>query len=577
MGDPKLKGGFGPLNDPTAMMYVMTDDLITVVEYEAEFEGKYPSCVKKKGGKGGGSVNFDATLPGCAEEAELEAKGCLLNGAYKPDIATCAVKLRPQAPVEPLVIRANAGDCIDVQLRNRLVTRQAVHKVSREKVYMSDGKPAMYYEDKGVSYHLGSGSGPQVALGDIEFTLPPDLAGWQDLMWGVTRRVQDNGTAGNPVDDQMYFFNNNLIAPSVYAGIHAQLVEYDASRDDGLWVGRNQSQLAKPGGASNARFYAGHIEYVREPSADKRNSRAMRIEATPVEFGGSNLLSADRLKQPQKGLFGALVIEPVGAEVTADTMVWDGQGSGNMKRETRAQATVVAPEGGAESGGTYRETLAIGHKIGNIRWSDGRAIRNIVQADLGVEGAEDSGQAGFNYGMEPSWFRFKLPPDVPFGNAKTPNSFGSIPNPQAMYSNLLVQGEPNSYPNDDPAIPVFEAEAGQATRMYVLTGASADRDGTFILHGHVWQRDPYVCPADSYLGLPGYCDPTSVGSLALGKNPIGKYMGGQEGMGHVYGHWPLLFNAGGTGAVQGDYLYRDYTPSGNRNGQFGILRVGPTK
>ena len=35
--------------------------------------------------------------------------------------------------------------------------------------------------------------------------------------------------------------------------------------------------------------------------------------ATPVEFGGTNLLSADRIKQPQKGLFGALVIEPAGA------------------------------------------------------------------------------------------------------------------------------------------------------------------------------------------------------------------------------------------------------------------------
>ena len=43
--------------------------------------------------------------------------------------------------------------------------------------------------------------------------------------------------------------------------------------------------------------------------------------------------------------------------------------------------------------------------------------------------------AGFNYGMEPSWFRFKLPPDVPFGNAGTPNSYGSIPNVQAMYAN----------------------------------------------------------------------------------------------------------------------------------------------
>jgi hypothetical protein len=159
-----------------------------------------------------------------------------------------------------------------------------------------------------------------------------------------------------------------------------------------------------------------------------------------------------------------------------------------------------------------------------------------------------------------------------------------------MYANALVYGEPNSYPNDDPATPVFTTTAGDPTRMYVLNGASADRDGTFILHGHLWQRDPYVCPNDNYHGLPGYCDPykrddygyvydnddkkvPSVGSLALGTNPIGKYMGGEEGMGHVYGHWPILFNAGGTAEVPGDYLYRDYTPSGNRNGQFGILRV----
>ena len=70
--------------------------------------------------------------------------------------------------------------------------------------------------------------------------------------------------------------------------------------------------------------------------------------------------------------------------------------------------------------------------------------------------------------------------------------------------------------------------------------------------------------------------PGSLGSLALGTNPIGKYMGGEEGMGHVYGHWPILFEAGGSfNNVPGDYLYRDYAPSGGRNGMFGILRVGP--
>ena len=53
-----------------------------------------------------------------------------------------------------------------------------------------------------------------------------------------------------------------------------------------------------------------------------------------------------------------------------------------------------------------------------LRWADGTAIPNIHQGELGREGAEDSGHAGFNYGTEPSWFRFKLPPNTPFGAAK---------------------------------------------------------------------------------------------------------------------------------------------------------------
>ena len=127
----------------------------------------------------------------------------------------------------------------------------------------------------------------------------------------------------------------------------------------------------------------------------------------------------------------------------------------------------------------------------------------------------------------------------------------------------------------DPQTPVFLANAGQASRIHVLNGASADRDGTFILHGHVWQRDPFVCPGESDLGLTGLCldSAATVDSTALGLNPIGKYMGGEEGMGHAYGHWPILFNAGGTGGVTGDYLFRDYAPNGSRNGQFGIMRV----
>ena len=108
----------------------------------------------------------------------------------------------------------------------------------------------------------------------------------------------------------------------------------------------------------------------------------------------------------------------------------------------------------------------------------------------------------------------------------------------------------------------------------MLNGASTNRDGTFILHGHVWQRDPFVCPGAAYNGLTGRCDPgTLVPSSALGFNLTAKYVGGEAGMGKAYGHWPILFGAGGTDGITGDYLYSDYVPFGNANGQFGLLRV----
>jgi len=529
-GEPgvTLQGGAGPLNDPTAIMYVRTGELL-----------------------------FDTAC---------------INAVTGTD--TCRtvlgdpVGLQPNTPVEPLVLRANAGDCIEVTLRNALPFTPVI-----------DQDPL------------------SATFGQVIAQTPdpmPDLAGWQDMMWLVERNIQVNPVTGL---QEMHFFNNNLVRPSSYVGLHPQLVEFDSSQDDGVLVGGNAAgqSLVAPGAQKSVRWYAGDIKH-NVVQGGNPNQRRFEIVATPVEFGAVNLLSADRIKQPQKGLFGSLVIEPAGATYpdSIDPLallqlddVPDGQGSADATRKTRAQVSVSSPAGAAGSGGDYREALAIGHKITNLRWKDGSAVINVNQGELGREGAEDSGHAGFNYGMEPSWFRFQLPPDVPFGNAGTPNSFGSVPNAHAMYANLLTIGEPNAVPAipgvsaaGDPATPVFTASANEATRMYVLNGASADRDGAFMLHGHVWPREPYVCTGtpgseqDASVALEGRCDPNApVPSNALGLNLQAKYMGAQEGMGHVFGYWPILFDAGGTNGITGDYLYRDYSPSGNRNGQFGILRV----
>ncbi|MDY7092702.1 MAG: hypothetical protein SX243_06990, partial [Acidobacteriota bacterium] len=138
----------GPLHDPTAMLFVETSDL-----------------------------DYSGTRP----------------------------VLRPDAPVEPLILRANAGDCIEVTLRNDL--------------------PSSY--------------GP----------LPSQ---YQDL----------DGWSGMPMIIE--HFNANDVNPSLDVGLHPQLVFFDVRQGDGSNVGLNpaqyQKQTVSPGEKITYYWYAGRID-----------------------------------------------------------------------------------------------------------------------------------------------------------------------------------------------------------------------------------------------------------------------------------------------------------------------------
>jgi len=202
------------------------------------------------------------------------------------------------------------------------------------------------------------------------------------------------------------------------------------------------------------------------------------------------------------------------------------------------------------------------------RYGDGTTVENIGGEDGGFsEDSQDMGQMAINGGSEPLWFRFGLPPHAPFGHA----GFGSVGNANAAYSNGLVGGE-------DPVTPVFAATAGQEARMRVLIPNGIGRGSTFTVHGHSWQRDPYVCPGDDDLGMPGRCKQAStgaVGSRAIGDNPMGLELGTQESINGATHFEMRLPSAGGAAAVQGDFLFRDQASFGNMSGVWGLMRVGP--
>ena len=167
------------------------------------------------------------------------------NGVYDGAVA-----------LEPIVVRANAGDCIDVTLRNKLLEHAAT-KVGGYLVYNDGGKPV--YEDPF----------------NINFDSMPDLA-TGNAITGIVRRDRDNPQG-------MTTFQSNLMVPSASVGLHPTLVEYDVTRADGTNVGQNPSQqTAGPGEQRTYQWYAGHVEpRLVSVSAKKKNIELMATPAPP--------------------------------------------------------------------------------------------------------------------------------------------------------------------------------------------------------------------------------------------------------------------------------------------------------
>jgi hypothetical protein len=447
------------------------------------------------------------------------------------------VKLRDQAPVEPIVLRAAAGDCIRVTLRNKL--------------------PAAM----------------------------PDLPTFKHLPPSISRDGGNTPAAATAAGD-LSTFNNNHVRPSAYVGMRPALVAHNIRSDAGMIAGSNPvGNVAAPGATVSYRWYAGDI------SLSPVSASSYNFVATPVEFGGTNLFPADPIKQGQKGLGGSLVIHPQGTTWTETDYVVDNQADrGAIDCSTVTPATAAANKGCRETrtsatvAGSIRDFVAVIQKGMSHRYGDGEPVEQIASETSVAEDAEDSGESAMNYRSDPLWFRFGMAPNAPFTGPAP--SFRTISSAGNAYSNTMTA-------DADPSTPVFYAVAGKEARIHVLEPTGANRAGVITLHGHVWQRTPYVCPS-SYMGITGNCNPTGflptgtgtavsttgigpleVASRSIGDNLTSIHMGAQDQI-QPGSHFTLrLPSAGGSGGVQGDYLLMDRTGFGATGGVWGILRVTP--
>ncbi len=276
-----------------------------------------------------------------------------------------------------------------------------------------------------------------------------------------------------------------------------------------------------------------------------------------MEFGGFGLTPADKVKQGQKSLVGGMVVVPTGATIAEDA-------------NQHAQATdheAAAP--------SFRDFMLVMTKnLNHYYGGDGQPVEHMNGEAVGIPedsaGVERHG-AELRHRTAVVPLRHRSRRRRSAAPAAGAGCYGGVPNANEAYSNAARR-------RVDPATPVFirrsPARRCGSTRRYRTARRAA---ATLAFHGHVWQRDPYVCPGESERhGLTGVCEMTTVGSLAIGDNPIGFAQGAQESNTPM-SHFTYRLPEGGRRrtASTGDYLFRDSGSFGNASGLWGILRVDP--
>ena len=169
----------------------------------------------------------------------------VLNQDLTYDAATGAPNgLKHGAPVEPLIIRVNAGDCVNVNLTNAL--------------------PA----DLSGTEMPGLDAMPPIIQKDVNVAVP--------------------GVGG------ILTFNSNDITPSSYVGLTPQLLAFDPKMQAGFSTGLTTGKLVAPGATDTYKWYAGDIKVAN--AGISKNKTQFTLTATPVEFCAAGLMPADRIK-----------------------------------------------------------------------------------------------------------------------------------------------------------------------------------------------------------------------------------------------------------------------------------------
>jgi manganese oxidase len=441
-----------------------------------------------------------------------------------------------QGMLEPLVLRAPAGACIKVTLRNLLWQER------RDEMVIAAREPG----------------------------LPKILR--QEILDGPVKTdpVNDKGedVLGHYADNFMSMimdgFNYNQFRMSSSVSLSAPQVAQYIRSGDGSNVGTNAAKNDPQGSlvpacAKDTRksgvgctreyvWWAG--DYQLEESGPLRGQRKTGKE---LELGALPLRSfGDVIKQPAHGAIGALVIGP------KNSVVCKSADKNEIAADKMSDMSATICD--AQKRPLYRDFVMVLQDAVDMK-KDGWRLGNLK----GAEEPDDYGAKAINYRSEPLWGRRGDDPSMEFEGRQEfdyANVLSSKREGKGCQAGIKALTQTGREPCD-PETPVFVAKQGSEVRLRVVHPGGHTRQQGITVHGHKWNPYPWINNSTQMFAKAD--DAANASWTIQGTyNAIGPMMAAN-----------LIFKAGGSDGLLGDYLFRSQASFVFDGGIWGLLRVTP--
>jgi manganese oxidase len=482
------------------------------------------------------------------------------------DLDPVTGQLLPGKPVEPLILRANAGDCINLTLKNR------IPDVSLNVGASSLGIPVQTSREAGVhpqlvAFDVTQSNGVNVGKNPA-ITVPPGQQKQATWYAGKIVRTDAGATEYVPIE-----FGSIPLTPSdplrqhPYGLLGALVVEPknttwrtdDNSRASALvCTGAAPCTEAAMAFREFVAVIQDDVSSLRETVKTYGPPRTITIQGAIFNgkptwlMNGAPLPNGLTLTAGQtvnfeigSGTHGLLFQDEASARAVFDI---DGSPDKAKFHAFASQCTIANSYGTTPQASGHIATLKVklGFTLSPLGFMCSQHCQNMTGSfEIALPpttAAPVTYTRAINYKTEPLDYRFVAADWLANIDSNSPLGISRV------LSNSLVQA--------DPQTPIFAASNNMPVRFRMVHPAGVNEQ-IFTLHGHVWQEEPYVN-----------------GSTEIGNNAKSQWQGSRDGFGPNVSFDAVIERAGGAAGTPGDYLYRTFVGSIFQNGVWGLLRVG---